>query len=181
MQSITNNLTNGDDGSCGALQTEESFLEPSSSFGAGSSKCYWLIASEKNEYDGRNCYFVQPDSSLNMILFVAILSAVVSTPIVFTLDWVIQHILAPTRISHQISPAFISNDRLKRFNSIVPDSSSMSVAHTPRTRRKAYVKFVKSGSSEDNLLKNAQKEFEHLTDLLKSYRALLSDKKEFDG
>jgi hypothetical protein len=40
IQSITYNLTNGDDGSCERLLTEESCLEPTSFFSTGISKCY---------------------------------------------------------------------------------------------------------------------------------------------
>ena len=96
IQSITYNLTNGDDGSCERLQTEVACLEPRSAYATGSAKCYWSIDVSADE-GGGSCHFVQPDNDLAVVIFVAIFSAVVSTPIALTADWIIVNILsAPT-------------------------------------------------------------------------------------
>jgi hypothetical protein len=93
IQSLTYNLTNGDDGSCERLKTETACLEPSSPYSTGASKCYWTY---ENSAKGQ-CLFVQPDQDLTVIVFVAVFSAVVSTPIALLSDWIIQHVLsAPT-------------------------------------------------------------------------------------
>ncbi len=96
IQSITYNLTNGDDGSCERLGTETDCLAPRSAYATGSSKCYWTYDSSASSADG-SCHFVQPDQDLTVIVFVAIFSAVVSTPIALSADWIILNILsAPT-------------------------------------------------------------------------------------
>jgi hypothetical protein len=41
IQSITYNLTNGDDGSCERLQDEVDCLAPRSAYATGASRCYW--------------------------------------------------------------------------------------------------------------------------------------------
>lgn len=95
MQSITYNLTKGDDGSCATLTTEATCLAPNSGIAPGQSKCYWTVT---NSVTGQgDCAFIEPDNSLQIILFVAIFSAIVSTPIALTADWMIQSVLcAPT-------------------------------------------------------------------------------------
>jgi len=81
VQSITYNLTKPDDGSCGTLfKTETACLEPHSSLGTGAHKCDWV--------DGQ-CVFVEQATSFTVVLFVAILSAIVSTPIAYVQDYLI--------------------------------------------------------------------------------------------
>jgi hypothetical protein len=182
IQSITYNLTNGDDGSCERLLTEESCLQPSSSFSAGSSKCYWLPESANEHLEG-SCKFVQPDSNLNVILFVAVFSAVMSTPIAFLLDWVIQHVLAAPTVDFPKPrlTAIVPTLELARTSSIVPSQNTKNNVIT-RTRRKADLKLDDlSNSVEQKISKFAQKEFEKLTEKLKAYRMTLSDKIDFDS
>ena len=82
IQSITYNLTNGDDGTCARMQTESDCLEAPSAFSTGESKCYWVPASESSVGDGNaggassgqgECFFVQPSQSIKVVLFVAFL------------------------------------------------------------------------------------------------------------
>jgi hypothetical protein len=91
IQSITYSLTNPDDGTCELLKTETSCLEPDSPYATGQSKCFWDANTSK-------CALVQPDSDIKVILFVAIFSALISTPFALLVDWIIMHVLsAPTR------------------------------------------------------------------------------------
>jgi hypothetical protein len=87
IQSVTYTLTNPDDGSCEAMYTQSACVEPKSAFATGESKCSW---------DGSECEFVQPSGSLKVILFVAIFSAIISTPIALASDWILRHILSAT-------------------------------------------------------------------------------------
>jgi hypothetical protein len=178
IQSITYNLTNGDDGSCGVLQTEGQCLEPSSSFSAGSSKCYWISGSEYDQATER-CKFVHPESNLNVIVFVAIVSAVVSTPIAITLDWVIQHVLAAPTIAIDKSRivAIVPSQEPSALSTItiVPGNH---VARTRRTRRKGDLLLSDEKHAD---LKNAQNDLQTISEQLKLYRMTLSDKGEFDG
>jgi hypothetical protein len=89
IQSLTYALTNPDDGSCEALTSEQACLEPASPYATGESKCYWNPQST-----GQKCLLVQPDSNDMVIVFVAVFSALVSTPLALLVDWVVLHVLA---------------------------------------------------------------------------------------
>jgi hypothetical protein len=117
MQSLTYSLTQGDDGSCSTLHNEVSCLSPPSAYGGGK-KCYWTpsTGSSSSSSDG-DCAFVQPDKSIEVMIFVAIFSALLSTPIALLIDWLIHNILAaPTwdlrkkRIVAPISPSLVGDD-----------------------------------------------------------------------
>ena len=74
LQALTYNLTNPDDGSCGAYTADQECTEETGAFGDGSSKCYW----EQGNVKGI-CYFREPAETFQVILFVAIFAALVST------------------------------------------------------------------------------------------------------
>jgi hypothetical protein len=97
MQSISYNFTKGDDGTCATYTTEAACLAPSSPYSPGASKCYWTVSTQST--NGGYCAFVEPNNSLKIVLFIAIFSAMVTTPIAVISDWIIQNILsAPTEI-----------------------------------------------------------------------------------
>jgi sugar lactone lactonase YvrE len=115
MQSLTYSLTQGDDGSCSEFNNELSCLSPPSAYGGGK-KCYWTPSTGSSSSDG-DCAFVQPDKSIEVMIFVAIFSALLSTPIALLIDWLIHNILAaPTwdlrkkRMVAPISPSLIVDD-----------------------------------------------------------------------
>jgi hypothetical protein len=181
VQSITYNLSSGDDGFCERLQTEDSCLEPTSSFSAGSSKCYWVVESLDTGYQEGSCKFIQPDNSLNVIVFVAIISAVVSTPIAFSLDWVIQHILAAPTLAVNITRIMLVSPKQElplTTSAIVPTALPDASIHARRGRRRADVLLL-----EDRYIdvKKAQQEFQVVCERLKLYRSTLSEVHEFDG
>jgi hypothetical protein len=89
VQSITYSLTNPDDGSCEALTRKNTCLTELSPFGTGDTKCYW-----EHGFRRGSCHFNQPANNIKIVLFVAILAAIISTPIALSADWVIMNILA---------------------------------------------------------------------------------------
>jgi hypothetical protein len=95
IQSLTYSLSKGDEGSCSHYHEESACLAPKSAFATGQSKCYWIppSSSSSSTTEGR-CGFVTPDNSVEVILFVAIFSGIVSTPLAILADWIIIRILA---------------------------------------------------------------------------------------
>jgi hypothetical protein len=93
IQSITYNLTNPDDGSCKLYDAESTCLKETSAYMTGEPKCAWTW-NDATKSTGGKCTFIEPDSSIKIVLFVAVFSAVLSTPIALSIDWVVQHILA---------------------------------------------------------------------------------------
>jgi hypothetical protein len=92
IQSLTYNYTHGDDGSCQGFSTQESCVKPRSSYGTGRSKCYWR-ASDSIPVVG-NCEFIQPENSIEVMLFVAVFSGLVSAPLAICVDWIIYNLLS---------------------------------------------------------------------------------------
>jgi hypothetical protein len=88
IQSLTYNYTHGNDGSCELFTTEETCLESKSYYGTGKSKCSWKKNAE-NE-----CEFIQPENSIEIILFVAVFSGLVSAPLAVLVDWIILNVLS---------------------------------------------------------------------------------------
>ena len=96
IQSLTYALTNPDNGECESYKTRSTCLEEESPYATGETKCSW--APKGNSEDKGSCSFVEPDSDVKVILFVAIFSAIISTPVALLADWVIMYVLsAPTR------------------------------------------------------------------------------------
>jgi hypothetical protein len=89
IQSLTYNITNEDPRQCEVLTTEETCLQAKSAFQTGQSQCYW------NPDERTPCTLVEPDSSIKVILFVSIFSAVISTPLALFVDWLLMRVLAP--------------------------------------------------------------------------------------
>lgn len=96
MQALTYNLTNNNDAVCLGFHTEQTCLERESPYRTGGSLCAWIPSTE-NSGDGQ-CLLIEPDSSMEIVIFVAIFSALVSTPIALLVDWLVSHVLcAPTQ------------------------------------------------------------------------------------
>jgi hypothetical protein len=103
IQSITYNLTNPDDGSCDKLTSEGSCLIPKSPYGTGNSKCVWL--------QSRTCTFDPPSNRAQVVLFVAIFSVIVGTPIILLINWAIHNILCSSS-SPKVSKSLKSSSYL---------------------------------------------------------------------
>ena len=189
IQSITYNLTKGDDGSCELLHTETACLEPESAFSTGASKCYWIV-DESNKYGGE-CHFVQPDDDLKVIIFVAIFSAIVSTPIALAADWLIMNILsAPTlkvksTKKNKVFALTTSSDcktEETKLDGIVPTHES---TFGTQRRRKNHVNVLAlTNMISEDVRNRANSNAIHLQRDIKLYREQLNDpklKKEYDG
>jgi hypothetical protein len=139
VQSITYSLTNPDDGSCETYNTQTGCAAEPSPYATGASKCYWDANTER-------CALVQPDSNVRVILFVAIFSALLTTPLAVGIEWIIMFLLAPPTKSSTQSIASGSNS---------PTSSSRarSLFSTLSTSQPAspvpYVRSLGSTSGDD--------------------------------
>jgi len=104
VQLVTYNLTNPDDGSCRGFSTKSTCLRPVSPFGTGQSKCAWSrnsgSATALDAEASGSCSFIEPSNDFTVVLFVAIFSAIISTPIAVTQNWIIRKYLAnPTKVN----------------------------------------------------------------------------------
>eukprot|EP01038_Epipyxis_sp_PR26KG_P012970 gene12970-17391_t len=104
VQSVTYNLTSGDDGTCKTYTDPIQCESSKSLFKAGASKCTWNPPSEE-AVAGDSCTFNQPDSNNAVVLFVAIISAIISTPLSLFVFFIIKRILsAKTRSYKRVEP-----------------------------------------------------------------------------
>jgi hypothetical protein len=95
VQSLTYDLTNPDDGSCARYRSKESCLARRSPFGTGGPLCDWSAAAE-------TCSFIEPSDDFTIVLFVAIFSAIVSSPIAILQNLIIRNYLAaPTAAAEE--------------------------------------------------------------------------------
>jgi hypothetical protein len=145
VQSLTNNLTNPDDGSCETFLTEESCLKPISTFGTGNSKCLWL--------SNMTCTFLKPANSTQIVVFVALLSALIGTPIVILINWIVHNVLCASS-----DPA-----------SLYDHSNLFTLSSKLKNSKKSFI--------------YALKEMSELSAQILEYRNSLSqsERKEFDG
>jgi hypothetical protein len=86
VQSLTYALTQSDDGSCGRLVTQQSCVSKRSSYRGGASMCGWDSRSER-------CFYLQPDQSVFVMLFVTVVSGILSTPFATVGVWLCRSIL----------------------------------------------------------------------------------------
>ena len=202
IQSITYNLTHGDDGSCERLHSENSCLEPNSAFATGSSKCYWVVDNEVGSDHGGNCHFIEPDSDLTVIIFVGIFSAVVSTPLAFFADWIIQTYLCPPTMSlaelrknkkllKKVSPISSGASQPRKGNDnsavanigVLPDNENND-KNGAQSRRKQKAHAFTMISKDLVILRQSEKEFETLQHNIQRYRESIHHDsaalKEFD-
>jgi len=111
MQSLTYNLTNPDDGTCGTFENSASCEASRSPYSTGDSKCFWVS-------DTNQCKFVEPSSQIKIVLFVAIFCAIISTPIALLVDWILLHIVAAPTLQ-QIDSETTTLFDVKQFSSVV--------------------------------------------------------------
>ena len=94
IQSVTYNLTRGSDTNCSPYSyTSEldCLTSQSSAYDSSESMCYWDASTQE-------CKYREPANNEIVIFYVAIFSALITTPLTLVVDWIIQHILAaPTK------------------------------------------------------------------------------------
>jgi len=124
IQSVTYDLVNPDTGyftvdvvsfplylfyfrQCNSYKSQSTCVETKSQFATGESMCSWGYSSSTETY---TCSFIQPDNSIRTILFVAILSAILSTPIAVSSTWLIKNILTS-------APSTAADSKITKSNS----------------------------------------------------------------
>eukprot|EP01040_Poterioochromonas_malhamensis_P015128 gene15128-biopygen3523 len=196
LQSLTYALTNGDDGSCQKYVTETACLEPSSAYSTGGSMCYWT-SSDSGSGVGTgvvgSCHYVQPDSSITVVVFVAIFSGLLSSPIALSLDWIIQNILAaPLKGDHRessiVAVAEEVSDGSAKNGVIVPtevirDAVPTSSSKGGQTMSELSRRDPKTMEAQRQLEEVSRMELERLCNELMVYREGIKssvERKEFD-
>jgi hypothetical protein len=177
VQSLTYDLTNGNDGTCERLETETSCLQPRSAYATGQSKCYWTPSSSGK--GGGSCAYIQPDNSIEVILFVAIFSALISTSFALLIDRIIVHILAAPNLSSSKPSDYLQQSKimdskaLQESTSIIPRASTLFRMKEKATKQE----------EAKTLLLTARSNLDRLVSELCHYRTLLDDgqRQEFDG
>eukprot|EP00597_Dinobryon_sp_UTEXLB2267_P011073 CAMPEP_0170102850 /NCGR_PEP_ID=MMETSP0020_2-20130122/3125_1 /TAXON_ID=98059 /ORGANISM="Dinobryon sp., Strain UTEXLB2267" /LENGTH=1395 /DNA_ID=CAMNT_0010326267 /DNA_START=600 /DNA_END=4788 /DNA_ORIENTATION=- len=152
VQSITYNLTKPDDGSCGIYETSSACQQPQS---AGGSKCAW---------NNGHCDFIEHATGFTVVVFVALLSAIVSTPVAYFQSYLIyEYLAAPTSLTSIHDDACMDIYQRKNLSLFAQSFSS--------TDSKNVV--------DDNIIK---KTFGELSAAIKDYRQTLLSRElhEFD-
>ena len=105
---VTYNVAYPDDGSCQHYTTSSECLQQKSSF-SGGSKCYW---------DDRqsSCAFSEPADQMQQVVFVAVIAAIMSTPIAVYADYIIMTYIA-AKVKDKDSDTF-KNRRESRGNRV---------------------------------------------------------------
>jgi hypothetical protein len=110
IQTLTYNLSNPDDGTCETYTTEVDCLAEPSDFDASATKCSWAQGNRAG-----TCSFNEPEDNILIVLFIALLSAIVSIPFLVTTEWVIKNWLTAktkrngtTVVSNAPSPTHLS-------------------------------------------------------------------------
>jgi hypothetical protein len=188
IQSLTYNYTHADDGSCESYKNQEDCLAKLSVYGTGKSQCYWT-SSTKDDGSGGSCSFIQPENSMEIMLFVAIFSAVVTAPIAMGTNWVVQNFLAaPDEGILTRNNKNINNERMKKSDSqrIVPSNqvfpSSSSEAVTPIRRKASLLDYIFRRQNSTMIMmnlhrENVERDYANLVKDLLNYRSQIRDEK----
>jgi hypothetical protein len=86
MQSVTYIIAEPDDGECEKQVTIASCLSIPSTLAKSANKCYW-------DGNGESCMFLEPSNDLMRVVYVSLLSAMISAPISITVDWLVMNVL----------------------------------------------------------------------------------------
>jgi hypothetical protein len=165
IQSLTYNYTHGDDGSCQVFSTEETCLKPRSSYGTGGSKCYWKVT-DTNETIGC-CEFIQPENSIEVMLFVAVFSGLVSAPLAICLDWIINNVLSAPSGSSAVDVFDSSEQTTKKNELAILPSDVVDV-------KNSQLSFSSSNNRERHQI-TAEKDYQRLKHELFLYRRSITD------
>jgi hypothetical protein len=193
VNALTYNIAYPDDGTCGTYVTEAECVEDQSSF-SDQSKCFW----GSGEVDGTMvCSFREPSSALSQVVFVAVISAVFSTPVAVFADYIIMDFIAAPTLQDgggKSTHGRGSNGMNRRALPTVEDAVHPANSSTDRRRRRGPV-LQSSGFSLSNLLPSQgtsdeqrlgtslQTDMNALLASMRTFRASLSapDLKSFDG
>jgi hypothetical protein len=186
VQSLTYDLTNGNDGSCERLETESDCLGPRSAYATGQPKCYWTPDTPGSTTDGL-CQYIQPESSMEVVIFVAIFSALISAPFALFADRLIINVLAaPTALAttegQESSKIHVITDA-NNNNSNKNDSFANGLSIIPRdstSKLSAKIEGIDDLAIRDELKLIIKKKFEQLTFEIQQYRQFLADQSQLE-
>jgi hypothetical protein len=111
---LTYNIANPDDGSCQTHTNPEDCLAEDATYTTGT-KCYWGQSGTAGEYA---CFFREPGSDMKQIIFVAVISAILSTPLAVLADTVIVRYISSPTLSDK--PGSVGTRYVERFIEVVP-------------------------------------------------------------
>ena len=135
VQALTYELTNPDDGTCATYETADECLMDSSTFDPSVSKCTWRA----KRYGG-TCSFREPEDTLSIVIFVAILSALVSIPLLVTIEWLVKNILSAKTSSasdvHDGSMYAQYNEKIERKQLLADRKKSAASVRRAKKERK---------------------------------------------
>jgi hypothetical protein len=94
IQALTYNFTDPNDGTCPTYDTSVACLADGSTFDDTVPKCYWVPRTV-----GGRCHFREPEDTLSIVVFVAVFAAMVSIPMLVSIEWVVKNVLA-AKTSH---------------------------------------------------------------------------------
>jgi hypothetical protein len=168
IQSLTYNYTHGNDGSCQLLTTEETCLEPRSYYGTGKSKCSWKKTADND------CEFIQPENSLEIILFVAVFSGLVSAPLAVLVDWIILNVLSAPDTSDMKVQA-VDEKAFSKENSvaILPVNERI-----PDEMAEPKFNFHSTSAMKEKYLKLVENDYRSLLKELLNYRNMISSNEQ---
>ena len=92
FNSLLYNLTNPDDGSCQIYENAAECLREPSQYSSWDTKCHWEYDSDDGT-EGR-CWFKEPSNNAMAVIFVAMVSAILSIPFVLMFEFIIMEVLS---------------------------------------------------------------------------------------
>ena len=148
IQSLTYNYTHDDDGQCQRSTTRAECLAEPSDYGTGGHRCVWTTsattAGVSSDGDG-SCSYLEPENSMDVVIFVAIFSALVSTPLAVMVDYLVNYVLsAPEENGQSLVGAGTGKDQKKQIAAVTPFGNL-------QKKSSDFMKIVPSGSSDPNL------------------------------
>lgn len=180
----TYNLGYPDDGKCASHETMDNCLQEQSSF-SGGSMCYWLD-------ETKDCNFREPADDMKMVIFTAVIAALVGTPIAVLADIIIMdYIAADTKTRRGTAVKQFDSD--SRKSNLISDAATDNLERTSiysRYRKRTSLSYPKqkNGSSRRSY-RNAnlapttlQEDMSNLLSQIRMFRTGLSGSElsEFD-
>jgi hypothetical protein len=172
MLAITYNIADPDDGSCEKSRNAVSCMKIKSSLNSDQPMCYWTYDSDDTADASGSCHYKPINNDLQRVVFVALISAIFSTPIAIFTQYLICEVLAPSLKQDIPVPHKASTKKLVSRN-----SSQMS--NLLLFRSSFFNSQVISANYDDSF----EAEFDTLVQELREYRATLSPGRatELDG
>lgn len=142
FESIFYTLTSPDNGTCQSFTTQGDCVNEPSPYSENQSLCSWDPIDD-------NCRYIQPKSSITIVLYVALFSAVVSIPIAIGCNWIIVNVLAaPT--AHPNDEVVANEDKISALASL--SKSHKNLVGYFKSSRKLSTRMLNSESSSRRIV-----------------------------